>query len=69
MHIGRSGRYLPQRGRFECAPVLVALGHQEPPRIGEALLAPGDAGIVIPLIGEIRAEMTGSAITLAPKNL
>ena len=69
MHIRGFGGHLPQRGCFECAPILVATRDDEPARIGEAPVAPGNSGIVITLVGKIRAQMAGCAIALAPENL
>ena len=37
--------------------------------IGEFAVAPGDAGVVQPLIGKVRADVAGDAVRLPTKEL
>src|SRR5579885_1719022 len=61
MHVGRGAGDLAQRGRFELA--MARAG------VGEAAIAPGDAGVVQPLVGEVWADMTRGTVCLPAKEL
>src|SRR6185369_1426737 len=61
VHVRRRARNLAQGGSFE-----IALTRA---KVGEVAVAPGDAGVVEPLIAEIRADVAGDAVALAAEDL
>src|SRR6266852_4614192 len=67
MHVGGRARDLPQRGRFECATVLVLSRNGETARICQLPDAPGNPGVVEAFVGEVGADMTGNAVAFAAK--
>ena len=69
MHVRRSAGDLAKSGSLEGAVIARVVGDGEAAFIGETAIAPGDAGVVELLVGEVRSEMACSAIAFAAKNL
>ena len=69
VHVRCGARDLTQSGRFERAAILLVSGNAEAAIISEAPVAPGDAGVVKLLVGEVRSHVTGGAIATSAEHL
>src|SRR5262245_40481297 len=69
VHVRRRAGGLAKRRRVERPGIPRFAGDCEPALIGQTAIAPGDAGVVEVLVGEVRPDMAGNAATLAAEHL